>query len=137
TSGWRTSTIFIAVGPGAGCRKSASIAQAPQNTRAGMCRPASCHAVRRSEGPAHHQLVARTRILGLEFVLVVVAIELVADGVELVEELVLRRIEQVRGRQAHRHAVAEPLLDEGFQVRAVADGDLLADDARIGIALLA
>src|SRR5690606_5021010 len=48
-----------------------------------------------SEGPAHYQLVAGTGLLGLQFVLVVIARQLVAGGVELVEHLVLAGIQQV------------------------------------------
>src|SRR5690606_23258356 len=127
TSGWRTSTVFM--GQARNWMPEVCINRDGATKGAGRHAPArGGRAARRSERPAHHQLVARARILGLELVLVVIAIELVADGVELVEDLVLGGIEQVRGRQPHRHAVAEPLLDEGFQVRAVADGDLLADD---------
>src|SRR3546814_10322775 len=66
-----------------------------------------------------------------------VASQLVVDRVELVEDLVLGRIEQVGRRQAHRQVPAEALLDESLQVVAVADGDFLADDAFVRIALLA
>src|SRR3546814_738414 len=91
----------------------------------------------RSERPAHHQLVARAGFLGFQLELVMVASQLVVDRVELVEDLVLGRIEQVGRRQAHRQVPAEALLDESLQVVAVADGDFLADDAFVRIALLA
>src|SRR5690606_11798531 len=65
-----------------------------------------------SERPAQHDLVARARVLGLEFVFAVVAGELVAQGVELVEELVLRSVQQVGCREPYRDVPAEALLDE-------------------------
>src|SRR5690606_975817 len=110
-----------------------------QTRRCGKAKPAlrRLHPVRGSERHAHHQLVAGPGFLGLELVLVVVAVELVLEGVELVEELVLARVEQVVGRQPHREVPAEALLDEGVQFPAVPDDGFLAEEPGVGVALLA
>src|SRR5690606_17428491 len=47
-----------------------------------LARAPLCDGRRGSERPAHHQLVARPGFLGLQFVFVVVAVHLVAEGVE-------------------------------------------------------
>src|SRR5690606_3673213 len=89
TSGWWTSTAFMAA-----CRYG-GLESLQQTRRCGKAKPAlrRLRPVRRSERPARRQLVDGPGFLGLQLVLVVVAVELVLEGVELVEELVLARVE--------------------------------------------
>src|SRR5690606_19654077 len=74
--------------------------------------------------------------LGLEFVFVEVADDLVLDRVELVEGLALLAVQQVGADRTDREAVTKALLNEYLEIRAVCGGYFLAHDPAVGATLL-